>query len=360
MPNPNSNTNSRPFSFSRTSLALPWPFPWSYWLPVVVEMETPMETQVPITVRPQQTLPRKVLLMAGTFCLLFTAAFLGKVRFSWRPGKPVGTGSTSCPGCGAILAWKSPLSGIVVPLATLLFLSCAVGPRPAMATNICIRNNALSIDGRVCNLRNKGITSLKPGDFKGLPRLKGIHLNYNKLNSLPSAIFNDLPNLEYIGLGYNNLVELPQDIFKGLNRLEEIDINNNQLVQIPENVFNGLQNLEIITMRQNNLVTLPAGIFKGLKNLRIIDVYNNNLIRLPEGIFKDLENLETIFLGGNYNLTSLPSDIFTGLYPSKIYMNDNKMVCMPDLPQTLSYLHLAPGKNGWENQIDTHGLPPCQ
>ena len=213
----------------------------------------------------------------------------------WRPMQIPGH-DTSSPWGRAVASWNSPLSGIVAPLATLLFLSCAVGPRPAMATNICIRNNALSSDGRVCDLERKGITNLKPSDFKGLTRLKTIYLNYNKLESLPSGIFNDLPSLERLGLDGNNLIELPQDIFKGLNSLEAVGIGKNQLVQIPENVFNGLQNLEEIYLGRNNLVTLPAGIFKGLKNLETISLFGNNFIRLPGGIFKDLESLESIDL----------------------------------------------------------------
>ncbi len=75
MPNP--NTNSRPFSlfqnFPRAALALPLVL-----LAACGGGDGDSDGNPgAITVRPQQTLPRKVLLMAGTFCLLFTAAFLG-------------------------------------------------------------------------------------------------------------------------------------------------------------------------------------------------------------------------------------------------------------------------------------------
>ena len=72
MPNP----NSRSFSLCRTSLALPWPF--SVLLAACGCGDGDSDGNPgAITARPQQTFLKKVLLMAGTFCLLIGAACLG-------------------------------------------------------------------------------------------------------------------------------------------------------------------------------------------------------------------------------------------------------------------------------------------
>ncbi|MCY4054466.1 MAG: hypothetical protein OXF67_01080, partial [Cyanobacteria bacterium MAG CAR4_bin_6] len=86
-------------------------------------------------------------------------------------------------------------------LAALLLLSPSAQSQTQTQTqNICERYGALGNSwssvrqhrqvparyyGQICNLRNKGITSLKSGDFDGLPNLVSLFLDKNALTSLP-------------------------------------------------------------------------------------------------------------------------------------------------------------------------------
>ena len=50
------------------------------------------------------------------------------------------------------------------------------------------------------NLREKGITALKAGDFEGLSSLRLLTLQNNNLTSLPAGVFDDLSDLTQLHL----------------------------------------------------------------------------------------------------------------------------------------------------------------
>ncbi len=59
------------------------------------------------------------------------------------------------------------------------------------------------------NLRTKGITSLKAGDFSGMTGLTNLNLYGNQLSSLPDGIFSGLTALTTLRLGRNTVNPLP-------------------------------------------------------------------------------------------------------------------------------------------------------
>ena len=123
--------------------------------------------------------------------------------------------------------------------------------------NICQRFNALSSDGTACNLSNRGIKSLRSGDFNGLSNLEDLDLYSNKLSNLPANIFAGLSNLQNLDLHSNNLSSLPANIFAGLSNLQNLDLYSNNLSSLPANVFAGLSNLQELYLQGNSLICLP-------------------------------------------------------------------------------------------------------
>ncbi|HBP53029.1 MAG TPA: leucine-rich repeat domain-containing protein [Synechococcus sp. UBA8638] len=129
-----------------------------------------------------------------------------------------------------------PLAGGLAA-ALLLFSPSA----HSQTQNICERYGALDdrryyrgsgqrspcYDGQICDRSNKGITSLSPGDFDGLPNLVTILLERNALTSLPESVFDGLSNVREIRVNRNNLTSPPEGIL---------------------GIFDGLSNLAIITM----------------------------------------------------------------------------------------------------------------
>ena len=217
--------------------------------------------------------------------------------------------------------------------------------------NICQRLNALS--GTICNLPNRGITSLSSGDFDGLSSLKILRLNDNDLSSLPEDVFDGLSSLETLYLQENDLSSLPEDVFDGLSSLKALRLNDNDLSSLPEDVFDGLSSLKALSLYDNDLSSLPEDVFDGLSSLETLSLYDNDLSSLPEDVFDGLSSLETLSLEEN-DLSSLPEDVFDGLSSLKaLYLYDNDLSSLPeDVFDGLSSLEAL-----WLNDNDLSSLP---
>ncbi|TGG91606.1 MAG: hypothetical protein ERJ67_07770, partial [Aphanocapsa feldmannii 277cV] len=196
--------------------------------------------------------------------------------------------------------------------------------------NICERFDALSSNRKACDLSSKGISTLSPGDFDGLPNLQYISLHSNALSSLPEDIFAGLSDLRTLYLFGNDLSNLPEDIFAGLSNLGQLWLLNNDLSSLPEDIFDELSDLHTLFLDYNDLSRLPEDIFAGLSNLEQLMLSNNNLSSLPEDIFAELSDLRTLYLNNN-DLSSLPEDIFAGLSNLRtLYLYNNDLSSLPE------------------------------
>ena len=96
------------------------------------------------------------------------------------------------------------------------------------------------------NLSNKGLSSLKAGDFDGLTNLKRLRLDGNSLTTLPAGIFDDLARLWVLDLDSNQLTTLRPGVFDSLTKLRILYLNDNNLSSLPDGVFKN--NLELATL----------------------------------------------------------------------------------------------------------------
>ena len=161
-------------------------------------------------------------------------------------------------------------------------------------------------------VKSKGITTLKDGDFSGLNNLTHLDLIGNQLTSLDANIFSGLSNLQYLFLRSNRLSSLDVNVFSGLNNLDVVLLDSNELTSLNANIFSGLSQLTQLTLNNNQLTSLDANIFSGLSNLTLLTLRNNRLTALDANIFSGLNKLTRLILGGN-QLTSLGTNIFNGL-----------------------------------------------
>lgn len=76
----------------------------------------------------------------------------------------------------------------------------------------------------------RGLTSLKPDDFDGLPGLEELNLDHNQLTTLPEGVFDGLVRLRVLDLSHNQLTTLPEGVFDRLVRLRLLDLSFNHLV----------------------------------------------------------------------------------------------------------------------------------
>ncbi|MCY4331137.1 MAG: leucine-rich repeat protein, partial [Cyanobacteria bacterium MAG CAR1_bin_15] len=222
--------------------------------------------------------------------------------------------------------------------------------------------------GQVCNLRNKGITSLKPGDFDGLPNLVSLFLDRNALTSLPLGVFDELSSLKDIRIGgYTNLTgprppenpltSLPEDIFDGLSELREVDLSLPKLTTLPEDIFDGLSKLRYVRMYNTRLTTLPENLFDGLSELRQIGLGSGSLTTLPENLFDGLSELRYIYLWSN-PLISLPAGLLDGLSSlHSISLSETKLTTLPsglfDGLSSLKYIYLGNIHSYPNGKLDT-------
>ena len=291
--------------------------------------------------------------------------------------------------------WPGFCAGLPLPvsvaggLAALLLFSPGAHSSDSedQTQNICERYGALGNSwssvrqhrqvparyyGQICNLRNKGITSLKSGDFDGLPNLVSLFLDKNALTSLPEDVFDGLSSLKELRIGgyehintpsppENPLTTLPEGIFDGLSELREVDLSLPRLTTLPENIFDGLSKLRKISMHYTRLTTLPEDLFDGLSKLWSLRLWGNPLTSLPVGLFDGLSSVEYISLNDtklttlpsglfdvlsslkhielgtiryyrNFKLDTLPWDFFEGLSNLYIAIYDNALTCLPKTP----------------------------
>ena len=178
------------------------------------------------------------------------------------------------------------------------------------------------------NLRTKGISELKAGDFDGLSALQEIELAQNQLRTLPTEIFSGLSSLRILYLNQNQLTLLPEKLFDGVTSLEHLYLNNNQLILLPEKLFNGLVALRQINLHTNQLTSLPPKVFSGLPSLIEIFLRNNQLTDVPADVFSGLPLIH-LYLDGN-RLTGLPADVFSGLSSlTSLLLNNNQLSTLP-------------------------------
>ena len=179
------------------------------------------------------------------------------------------------------------------------------------------------------DLSNRGITSLKPGDFTGLTNLVTVFLSGNALTGLPDAIFGGLTNLQKLHLYGNDFQTLTDGVFEGLANLSNLNLSCNGLQTLPGEIFDGLANLKVLNLSCNDLQTLPGEIFEGLTSLRNLYLYDNDFQTLPNGIFDDLANLRYLFLNDN-DLRTLPGGIFEDLLNLRnLNLGNNDLQALP-------------------------------
>ena len=129
---------------------------------------------------------------------------------------------------------------------------------------------------RSLGVAEKGLTSLRAGDFEGMSNLQDLGLSGERKETR-------LPERRYVSVFEwwdGGLTSLPVGVFKGLANLQDLGLSGNQLTTLPEGVFEGLANLQTLSLYDNQLTALPVGVFDGLNSLQSLDLGWNRLVGL--------------------------------------------------------------------------------
>ena len=238
------------------------------------------------------------------------------------------------------------------------------------------------------NLRNKGIASLKTGDFSGMTSLSNLNLFSNQLSSLPPGIFEGLTALSTLRLSRNAVDPMPiivtlqqtgNNTFKAViptgapfNIELPLTVTGGSIsggatsVKIPQGTMESPAFTLIGTAAEVSFGTLPgvprnhfgyklaqstvcnrtaevaAAIAKAvgvsdcsgvteldLATITSLDLSRQSIASLAAGDFDGMLSLTSLFLSNN-DIESLPSGIFDDLVSlSRLHLNSNKLTTVP-------------------------------
>ena len=241
------------------------------------------------------------------------------------------------------------------------------------------------------NLRNRGISSLKTGDFSGMTALRNLNLYGNQLDSLPTGVFTGLTALTSLRLGNNLLDPLPlivslQNVGPGefkavmptgapFNIVLPMRVTTNSIrggvtsVMIPQGsmeseTFTAVgPDTETPKVAFHRFPRLPFNHYGyiiaqstvcnrteqvaeaiadavgvddcstvteiNLATISSLDLSNAAITALKAGDFDGMLSLTTLYLDGNA-LTHLPGGIFDDLVSLReLYLNSNKLTTLP-------------------------------
>ena len=178
---------------------------------------------------------------------------------------------------------------------SLLVLNFTNNPISAM------NHNAISdlIELIELDFSDNDFETIDPMYFKGLNKLKWLHLQNNKVEKLEGNVFNDMDSIEMIDLRNNaisvienmafqglhqslqvlhlsyNRLDIIHEEFRMLSQLKNLYLDNNPITQFKENVLP--PHLQVFHMENcETLEVLPNDTFLGVKQLQYLTIKGNN------------------------------------------------------------------------------------
>ena len=335
---------------------------WVVWIEGCQDTDCGPSITQGVTIPPARPTNLAVSPSPGIYKLRATwdaAAGASSYRLRWRqPGETFAAGnetvttateaSLTVSGAGRWVIRVQGCSDDGCGLGAVVTLAVA-GPSPAVWLPVCdrtpqVRDALVFIVDKSCDkitaadmrwilylsIWDKGATSLKTGDFSGLPKLGSLNLEGNALTALPEDLFDRLSTLQILYLSGNDLTALPEDLFNGLTALRKLFLDDNALTALPEDLLDGLGALTYLYLEGNALTALPEDLLDGLGALYQVHLEDNALTALPEDLFDGLDDLSYLYMADNA-LTALPEDLFDGLAELRsLSLNGNALTALPE------------------------------
>ncbi|XP_057677876.1 reticulon-4 receptor-like 1 [Corythoichthys intestinalis] len=146
---------------------------------------------------------------------------------------------------------------------------------------------------------NRHLKAVAADTFRGLDRLRALHLYRCGLLGLPHGLFEDLHNLQYLYLQDNQLEFLEDDLFIDLLNLSHLFLHGNRLWSLHQNTFRGLGALDRLLLHQNRIQWVDKMAFHDLRHLTTLYLFNNSLTELSADSLGLLPALEYLRLNDN-------------------------------------------------------------
>ncbi|CAH1238532.1 IGFALS [Branchiostoma lanceolatum] len=147
-------------------------------------------------------------------------------------------------------------------------------------------------------IRHCNITTLRRGDFSGMPLLATLYLDWNNISTIELGTFDGLFHLKSLAIGGNRVGKLTPGLFKD-NKLTDFDGSDNRIEAIPSGVFTNHSSLTSLILNDNRISMLGTAAFAGLSQLVEIQINDNLIPRLPAEALKGASKLWTLSMPNN-------------------------------------------------------------
>lgn len=128
-------------------------------------------------------------------------------------------------------------------------------------------------------------------------KLKYFSAQFNRLKALEAGIFQGAANLESILLSFNDIKN--SQTFRGLQKLRELHMWGNLIQELSNETFSWLVNLDTINLSGNQLKSISGDLLKNNVKLTSLSLASNAIIAIESNFFDSRRNLMSIFLVGN-------------------------------------------------------------
>lgn len=141
--------------------------------------------------------------------------------------------------------------------------------------------------------------------LQGLPTrhmklLRALSMANSNISTIPEGWTWGLPSLKSLNLDNNRISNISGTAFAGVQRhLRSLKLNNNKMTQLPVDALALLQNLKTLELRGNQITSIPNGAFNESTHLVELDLSNNYIDKIDDQAFAPLEYIEKIDLRAN-------------------------------------------------------------
>lgn len=177
-------------------------------------------------------------------------------------------------------------------------------------------------------------------DIRDLPELTFVDLQKNELRSWDGRGFENVPKMLGLNLEFNGLESVHDSAFDHMKTLEKVQLGRNKLTRIGP-VFAELPYLKEVNLAMNGFVELPEDLFRPTakklegyalvfmvkRALTFLNLHHNNLTCLPDRLLEDL--VHTQHIGIEMNPWSCPCyfRVMNWARRNKVRVNQRHPLC---------------------------------
>lgn len=173
-------------------------------------------------------------------------------------------------------AWSGPLTSTLTPTSTASQSPCSVSPSGLSAN--CLGRQLQQVPWshfpstlEKIDLSYNRLQAVDADDFRRLPRLRVLLLQFNNISHIHSEAFRENRLLEHLNIFNNSLEEIPTAALEPLVNLKQLYMSNNlyRSAKLDQSFSRFLQ-LQVLSMGGPLVESLRKDDFQPLKNIRLM------------------------------------------------------------------------------------------